>query len=46
MPMTASWISKKPGRLNCPLFELLNTYLGDQWQIGDWRGLRAAAGAF
>lgn len=26
-----------------PLFHLWSTYLGDQWSIGDWEGLRAAA---
>jgi pimeloyl-ACP methyl ester carboxylesterase len=28
-----------------PMFELFRTYLGDQWRIGDWAGLRAAAQA-
>lgn len=28
-----------------PVFELFTTYLGDQWRIGDWAGLRAAAAA-
>ncbi|MFI4934016.1 MAG: alpha/beta fold hydrolase [Caulobacterales bacterium] len=28
-----------------PMFELFKTYLGDQWRIGDWAGLRAAAQA-
>jgi pimeloyl-ACP methyl ester carboxylesterase len=26
-----------------PIFALLNKYLGDQWSIGDWNGLREAA---
>jgi pimeloyl-ACP methyl ester carboxylesterase len=26
-----------------PMFELFKTYLGDQWRIGDWAGMRAAA---
>jgi pimeloyl-ACP methyl ester carboxylesterase len=26
-----------------PVFELFAKYLGDQWSIGDWEGLRAAA---
>ena len=26
-----------------PMFELFSTWLGDQWRIGDWAGLRAAA---
>jgi pimeloyl-ACP methyl ester carboxylesterase len=25
-----------------PIFELMSRYLGDQWSIGDWRGLQAA----
>ena len=25
-----------------PMFKLISTYLGDQWQVGDWRGLQAA----
>jgi pimeloyl-ACP methyl ester carboxylesterase len=28
-----------------PMFELFKTYLGDQWRVGDWAGLRAAATA-
>lgn len=28
-----------------PLFELLSTYLGDQWRVGDWEGFRRAAAA-
>jgi len=27
-----------------PRFRLYFTYLGDQWQVGDWNGLRARAG--
>lgn len=26
-----------------PLFALFNKYLGDQWSVNDWKGLRAAA---
>ena len=26
-----------------PMFELYKTYLGDQWSVADWAGLRAAA---
>ena len=26
-----------------PMFHLWSTYLGDQWSIGDWDGMRAAA---
>jgi pimeloyl-ACP methyl ester carboxylesterase len=26
-----------------PIFALLNKYLGDQWSIGDWEGMMAAA---
>ncbi|HEY2706819.1 MAG TPA: alpha/beta hydrolase [Caulobacteraceae bacterium] len=26
-----------------PMFEFFKTYLGDQWRIGDWAGMRAAA---
>jgi pimeloyl-ACP methyl ester carboxylesterase len=26
-----------------PMFELFKTYLGDQWRISDWDGMRAAA---
>src|SRR6185503_7342266 len=26
-----------------PLFAMLNKYLGDQWSIGDWTGMQAAA---
>ena len=26
-----------------PLFRLNSVYLGDQWRVGDWEGLRAAA---
>lgn len=26
-----------------PLFDLYSTYLGDQWSVGDWDGMRAAA---
>jgi pimeloyl-ACP methyl ester carboxylesterase len=25
-----------------PMFKLMNTYLGDQWSVGDWQGLRQA----
>lgn len=25
-----------------PMFRLVNTYLGDQWQVGDWEGLQRA----
>jgi pimeloyl-ACP methyl ester carboxylesterase len=25
-----------------PMFELFKTYLGDQWRVGDWKGLQAA----
>ena len=25
-----------------PVFHLMSTYLGDQWKIGDWDGMRAA----
>jgi pimeloyl-ACP methyl ester carboxylesterase len=25
-----------------PLFELMSRHLGDQWQVGDWKGLQAA----
>ncbi|OBB81464.1 hypothetical protein A5760_16390 [Mycobacterium colombiense] len=25
-----------------PMFKLVNTYLGDQWQVGDWKGLQRA----
>ena len=25
------------------MFDLWSTYLGDQWSIGDWDGMRAAA---
>jgi pimeloyl-ACP methyl ester carboxylesterase len=25
-----------------PMFEMFKTYLGDQWRIGDWAGMRAA----
>jgi pimeloyl-ACP methyl ester carboxylesterase len=28
-----------------PMFELFKTYLGDQWRIGDWEGMRTAATA-
>jgi pimeloyl-ACP methyl ester carboxylesterase len=28
-----------------PRFRLLFTYLGDQWQVGDWNGFRARTGA-
>lgn len=28
-----------------PVFELLSQYLGDQWRVGDWDGLREAAQA-
>ena len=26
-----------------PIFALLNKYLGDQWSVGDWAGMREAA---
>ncbi|MBN1381329.1 MAG: alpha/beta hydrolase [Deltaproteobacteria bacterium] len=26
-----------------PVFELYSTYLGDQWRVGDWEGMLAAA---
>jgi len=26
-----------------PMFQLWNTYLGDQWSVGDWEGMLAAA---
>ncbi len=26
-----------------PIFELYSTYLGDQWRVGDWEGMLAAA---
>jgi pimeloyl-ACP methyl ester carboxylesterase len=29
-----------------PLFALFSKYLGDQWSVGDWDGLRAAVGLF
>lgn len=25
-----------------PMFQLVNAYLGDQWQVGDWQGLQRA----
>ncbi len=25
-----------------PMFDLFKTYLGDQWRVGDWKGLQAA----
>jgi pimeloyl-ACP methyl ester carboxylesterase len=25
-----------------PMFQLVNAYLGDQWQVGDWEGLQRA----
>lgn len=28
-----------------PLFDLLHTYLGDQWRVGDWEGFCRAAAA-
>ena len=28
-----------------PLFALWNKYLGDQWSVGDWAGMKASAGA-
>ncbi len=28
-----------------PVLELFETYLGDQWRVGDWAGMRAAAQA-
>jgi pimeloyl-ACP methyl ester carboxylesterase len=34
-----------PGIRQCigPMFELWSSYLGDQWSIGSWRAMRAAA---
>lgn len=29
-----------------PMFHMWNTYLGDQWSIGDWEGMQAAAPTF
>ena len=29
-----------------PVFELYNTYLGDQWRIGDWEGMLENVGDF
>jgi pimeloyl-ACP methyl ester carboxylesterase len=36
-----------PGIRQCigPIFDLWNTYLGDQWSIGAWEAMRAAAPA-
>jgi len=46
-PLFASEVSPLvgPSIKQCigPLFRLNATYLGDQWRIGDWQGLRAAA---